>query len=98
MKQLFQLPQLLDNYEVPLKEFNHVDFIWGIDADELVYKRIFDYFNGFTKFDHEHFKEMLEAESDSALERRASEPREEQWSLEKEYYETVQLPDAIFGN
>ena len=32
VEKLFDLPRLLDNYEVPLKGFNHVDFIWGIDA------------------------------------------------------------------
>lgn len=58
VEKLFDLPRLLDNYEVPLKGFNHVDFIWGIDADELIYKKIFDYFDGFTKLDVEHLEQL----------------------------------------
>lgn len=29
-------------YKVPFDNFNHVDFLWGIDAPELVYKKIFE--------------------------------------------------------
>lgn len=29
-------------YKVELDEFNHVDFLWGIDASELVYKKMFE--------------------------------------------------------
>ena len=38
---LFRLPNLVDNYCIPLPKFNHIDFIWGVDADNLVYDRIF---------------------------------------------------------
>ncbi|KAK9720509.1 alpha/beta-hydrolase lipase region [Popillia japonica] len=33
-----QLPKNIGTYEVPLKSFNHVDFLWGKDAKKLVYE------------------------------------------------------------
>jgi hypothetical protein len=30
------------NRRIPLAKFNHVDFLWGLDADVLVYKPIID--------------------------------------------------------
>ncbi len=44
---LFALPNLVDNYRVPMQKFNHIDFIWGVDADKLVFKRIFKLFGRF---------------------------------------------------
>lgn len=35
------LPRIILNYKVPLANFNHIDFLWGLDADTLVYKQIF---------------------------------------------------------
>ena len=35
------LPRVSDNYEVPDADFNHIDLIWGIDAPDLVYRRLF---------------------------------------------------------
>ncbi|XP_047998456.1 LOW QUALITY PROTEIN: lipase 3-like [Leguminivora glycinivorella] len=37
-----QLPNLIENYVVPLKEFNHIDFLWAIDAPKLVYKKLLE--------------------------------------------------------
>nr|AWU67119.1 putative triacylglycerol lipase [Crangon crangon] len=37
------LPNVVFNMKIPLPEFNHIDFIWGIDCDKLVYKRILKY-------------------------------------------------------
>lgn len=45
VKKLFtNLPQQASRglYKVPLDEFNHVDFLWGVDAPRLVYEQIFE--------------------------------------------------------
>ena len=34
------LPMIFDNYQVPYENWNHLDFIWGIDADTLVYTQL----------------------------------------------------------
>lgn len=40
-KKLYSLlPNVLDLYRVSFSKFNHLDFIWGKDAFELVYKRL----------------------------------------------------------
>ena len=31
---------IFDNYQVPYENWNHLDFIWGIDADTLVYTQL----------------------------------------------------------
>jgi lysosomal acid lipase/cholesteryl ester hydrolase len=36
-----ELPRVIESYKVPLKDFNHADFVFGIDADILVYQKIF---------------------------------------------------------
>ncbi|XP_026318135.1 lipase 3-like [Hyposmocoma kahamanoa] len=35
-----QLANPIEHYIVPLKEFNHVDFLWAIDAPVLVYNKL----------------------------------------------------------
>lgn len=35
-----QLANPIDHYIVPLKEFNHVDFLWAVDAPTLVYNKL----------------------------------------------------------
>ena len=35
-----EIPNLVDNYEVPLPDWNHLDFLWGIDANVYVYPEV----------------------------------------------------------
>ena len=35
-----KLPNIYDNYEVPYENWNHLDYLWGIDADRLVYDQV----------------------------------------------------------
>ncbi|KAF5285060.1 hypothetical protein FQR65_LT02373 [Abscondita terminalis] len=43
VKRLFRgVKNSLGMYRIPYKLFNHVDFIWGKDAPELVYKQLID--------------------------------------------------------
>lgn len=35
-----KLKSLVDSYCVPLDQFNHLDFVWGIDANKLVYEKV----------------------------------------------------------
>ena len=37
---LTELPNIFDNYEVPYENWNHLDYLFGIDADRLVYDQV----------------------------------------------------------
>lgn len=37
-----QLPNVYDDYEVPYENWNHLDYIYGIDAYTLVYPRVLE--------------------------------------------------------
>lgn len=37
-----QLQNPIELYEVPMSEFNHLDFLWGIDAPTLVFEKLMD--------------------------------------------------------
>lgn len=34
------LPDIVLNERIPLPSFNHIDFLWGLDADTLVYSKL----------------------------------------------------------
>ena len=34
------LPNLVSNYMVPYAQWNHLDYLWGIDAHTLVYPEV----------------------------------------------------------
>lgn len=40
MKLASLLPNLVGVFKVPYKHFNHIDYLWGNDADSLLYKDI----------------------------------------------------------
>ncbi len=42
-----ELPDVVDAYEVPDQDFNHIDFLWGLNAPDLVYSKIFKYLDSF---------------------------------------------------
>ncbi len=37
-----ELPDVYDNFEVDWDQWNHMDFIYGIDADTLLYPQLMD--------------------------------------------------------
>jgi lysosomal acid lipase/cholesteryl ester hydrolase len=39
------LPNIVLNRRIPMPKFNHIDFLWGLDADTLVYKEIISLLN-----------------------------------------------------
>ena len=40
LRLLTKLPNVAHNYEVPYDAWNHLDFIWGIDANIYVYNEL----------------------------------------------------------
>lgn len=41
VKRLYdELPNPIEHYKVPYEKFNHIDFLWGIDAPSLVYDKL----------------------------------------------------------
>ena len=49
MKYLSQLPNQFSVYEVPFAKWNHLDYLWGIDADVYVYSEILKNMEAFQK-------------------------------------------------
>ena len=69
-----------------------MDFIWGIDAKELVYERILDLFNGFTQLDLEHPDRKISVERiipEKEEEKEQEKEDEKNESLWRMYDETV---------
>jgi hypothetical protein len=42
-----KLPNLIGKFLVPLPTFNHLDFLWAIDQDTLVYNLVIAQINSF---------------------------------------------------
>ena len=40
LKLVSMLPNVVASYDVPFKKWNHMDYLWGIDADTLVYAEV----------------------------------------------------------
>ena len=40
-----QLPNIFDAYTVPWEQFNHLDFLWAIDLDTLLFPRVLENMN-----------------------------------------------------
>ena len=40
MRLTSQLPNLFASYDVPFKKWNHLDYLYGVDADTLVYPEV----------------------------------------------------------
>lgn len=43
------LTNLIGTYRIPLETFNHVDFIWGMDAPTMVYKPLLKVIRNYTE-------------------------------------------------
>ncbi len=43
------LPNLVANYLVPYANWNHLDYLWGIDADTLLYPEVLKNMEKFRK-------------------------------------------------
>lgn len=41
-----ELKNVVDMYKIPYNKFNHLDFMWAIQAPELVYNRILSKLKG----------------------------------------------------
>ena len=35
-----KLPNIVDNYSVPLRHYSHLDFMYAVDNDKLLYPRL----------------------------------------------------------
>lgn len=42
-----QLQNVKNTYRVPYPKFTHLDFIFGIDSDTLVYEPVMEFMEGF---------------------------------------------------
>lgn len=55
-----ELPWVAYNYRIPLKDFNHLDFMWAENAAELVYKPVLEYLRKCEQreFHHNHHNHL----------------------------------------
>ncbi|XP_069681265.1 lipase 3-like [Periplaneta americana] len=42
-----KLPNLVDKYNIPFDKFNHLDFLWAMNASTLVYERVIELFRNY---------------------------------------------------
>lgn len=45
---LNRLPNIIETYKIPYKNFNHIDFVYAKDAPKLVYDKLFQTLKKFT--------------------------------------------------
>ena len=46
---LTRIPNSILSYEVPFEQWNHLDYLWGIDAKDILYPQVIEAMDDFQK-------------------------------------------------